>query len=72
MSYKLYTWKGNPNADKALIVAEYVGIKIELPEFQLVSTVLTGKHMSQVVAAKIVTGILFAAHECLQHDTCSV
>lgn len=32
---KLYTYPGNKNAFKALIAAEYVGARIEVPEFQM-------------------------------------
>ncbi len=35
MGLQLYTYPNNKNAFKALIAAEYVGAKIELPAFQM-------------------------------------
>jgi elongation factor 1-gamma len=35
MDLKLYTYPGNKNAFKALIAAQYVGAKIEVPAFNM-------------------------------------
>ena len=35
MVMKIYTYKGNSNAFKALIAAEYNGLVIEQPEFEM-------------------------------------
>ena len=38
MALKLYTYPGNKNAYKALIAAQYVGAKIEVPPFSMGET----------------------------------
>lgn len=38
MTLKLYTYPGNKNAYKALIAAQYVGVRIEVPPFSMGET----------------------------------
>ena len=45
MSQKLYTYPNNKNAAKALIAAEYNGVKLESPPFEMGVTNKTDKFL---------------------------
>jgi len=48
MSYALYSYPGNPRAFKALIAAQYAGVKIDTPAFQMGKDNKTKEFLSEL------------------------
>ena len=61
---KLYTYPNNKNAWKALIAAEYVGAKIEVPAFEMGKTNKTPEFLKLNPNGKVREKLLNSSSPC--------
>ena len=61
---KLYTYPNNKNAWKALIAAEYVGAKIEVPAFEMGKTNKTPEFLKLNPNGKVREKLLYSSSPC--------
>jgi hypothetical protein len=78
MDLKLYTYPGNKNAFKALIAAQYVGAKIEVPAFNMGTDNKSSEFLKLNPNGKASTPcFLYAAHSregvasCIDREHCA-
>merc|ERR1712113_777195 len=71
MTLTIYSYPGNPRAQKALVAAEYCGVKVETPEFDMQtsksSEFLAKNPMGKVPVLETEKGYIFESGAILRY-----